>query len=471
MPALYSHTTRLSGTILTSSIYNADHQNHIDNAVPALLDDYSTNLSQMQLVADPGELGSESLPVNLGGEIERLRFGILEVKQAMTPSLTRWYQSPTGQLVTASAAPTVAGTVPVYTGTGVSWAAQNAPNPIINGNMDVWQRGAAFGVVANTSYTADRWRYNFSHDGVININRSTNVPTVAQAGVLFNYSLEVDVTVADASLAAAQVASLVTRIEGYNWRHFAQQQMTLSFWVSATKTGTHCVSFLNSGQDRSYVGTYTINAADTWEYKTVTVLPSPSAGTWNYTNGIGLEVGFCLGSGTNYHTAADTWQTGQFFATSAQVNTLDSASNFFRITGVRLERGAVATPASYADFQTELVRCQRYYNKSFEYTIAPAQNSGLDAGEHHFPQAVGASSFFFVANVTFPVRMRAAASTTFYNPAAANAQVRNSSTNTDCSGTSTSNSSDRGFCITATTPAGSATGQSLRVHWTSDAEL
>lgn len=99
MPALYSHTTRTTGTILTSTIYNSDHQNHIDNGIPAQLDDYSTTIGQMQTNTDPGEVGTESLATNLAGELERLRFSIKELKNFFQSSdVAQWYVTPTGSL-------------------------------------------------------------------------------------------------------------------------------------------------------------------------------------------------------------------------------------------------------------------------------------------------------------------------------------------------------------------------------------
>lgn len=95
MPALYSHTTRTTGTVLTAAIYNADHQNHIDNGIPTQLDDYSTNLTQMQAISDPGEVGSESLATSLAGEIERLRFSLKEMKSLLNGgSFSQWYGTP-----------------------------------------------------------------------------------------------------------------------------------------------------------------------------------------------------------------------------------------------------------------------------------------------------------------------------------------------------------------------------------------
>jgi hypothetical protein len=88
MAGLYSHTTRTTGTTLTANIYNTDHQNHIDNAIPAQQDDYSTNSSQMQSTADPGEVGTESLATSEAGEFERIRFIIKEIKGG-----AQWYST------------------------------------------------------------------------------------------------------------------------------------------------------------------------------------------------------------------------------------------------------------------------------------------------------------------------------------------------------------------------------------------
>lgn len=96
MPGTYTHTTRTTGTTLTASIYNADHQNHIDHFEPQYIDDYSTNLAAMQTKTDPGESGSESLPTTLGGELERLRYAIYDAKLAIDPGITYWYETPVG---------------------------------------------------------------------------------------------------------------------------------------------------------------------------------------------------------------------------------------------------------------------------------------------------------------------------------------------------------------------------------------
>jgi hypothetical protein len=96
MAANYSHTTRADGLTLTAAIYNADHQNHINNGTPQMLDDYSADASTMQTTVDPGEVGSESLPTSLAGELERLRYTIKEMK-----GTAQWYETPKANLNTS----------------------------------------------------------------------------------------------------------------------------------------------------------------------------------------------------------------------------------------------------------------------------------------------------------------------------------------------------------------------------------
>ena len=92
MAGNYTHTTRTIGTVLTAAIYNGDHQKHIDSRVPANVDDYSSTISQYQLIEDPGEVGSESLAVNLAGELTRLRFAIKDVKAFIAQATpAQWY--------------------------------------------------------------------------------------------------------------------------------------------------------------------------------------------------------------------------------------------------------------------------------------------------------------------------------------------------------------------------------------------
>lgn len=238
---------------------------------------------------------------------------------------------------------------------------QNLPrrsygNKIINGKMEIAQRGVSF-ASPNGAYTLDRWRPSIAGTAAFTVAQSSDAP----ANSAFRYSLRLSVTTADAAIAATDRCAITQFIEGYNAAQLLGQAFTLSFWVRSAKTGIHCVSFGNE-VDRCYLAEYTINAANTWEYKTITVQSGlPSAGTWNYTSGIGLGVNFTLVAGSSFQGAKDTWLSSTMLGTADQVNCLDTVGNIFAITGVQLEVGEVATPFEHRPYGVELALCQRYY--------------------------------------------------------------------------------------------------------------
>lgn len=90
---LYTIITRAPGTLLTAAIYNADHQTHVINQNPQMTGGYSDDLTQMQLVTNPGTVGSESPSVSLAGELERIRYQL----RAITGEL-HWYMPPAANL-------------------------------------------------------------------------------------------------------------------------------------------------------------------------------------------------------------------------------------------------------------------------------------------------------------------------------------------------------------------------------------
>lgn len=236
-------------------------------------------------------------------------------------------------------------------------------NRIINGDMRIDQRNNGASVTLNNtaSYTLDRW-YDRCIGGagsaVITVQRST----VAPAG--FTNSSLITVTTSKTPAASEQFWRYQA-VEGFNAADLAfgsasASTVTLSFWVRSSVTGTYSVALQNSAQNRSYVATYIVNAANTWEQKTVTVAGDTS-GTWLTDNGVGLYVFFDTGSGSNYNTTAGAWGAGTFYRTSGSVSLISNSGATFYITGVQLEAGTVATPFERRPYGTELALCQRYY--------------------------------------------------------------------------------------------------------------
>jgi hypothetical protein len=237
-------------------------------------------------------------------------------------------------------------------------------NAIINGGMDIWQRGTAtLTNPAHGLYFVDRFQLiRALGDGTFDLLQSAETPA---AGFPFNYSVKIDCTAVETAVAATEFAGIQQKVEGYDFKRFAGETATLSFWVKAVKTGIYCVAFRNTDSSRSYVSEYTINAASTWERKTIT-LTFNAGGTWYYTNTVGVTITWMLLCGSTLQIATankNTWQTGTYIATDAQVNGLDNTNNNFWLTGVQLELGSVATPFEQRPYAHELALCQRYYER------------------------------------------------------------------------------------------------------------
>ena len=235
-------------------------------------------------------------------------------------------------------------------------------NRIINGSMTIDQRNAGAAVTvtsANQQRPVDRFQVQCATDGTLTAQQSTTAP------VGFTNSLLLTVSVADGTLAAGQVARIRHKIEGYNVGDLGfgtanASTITFSFQVRSSVTGTFAGYATNSASNRSYPFTYTINAANTYETKTVT-LAGDTTGTWLTDNGVGLDVGFILGAGTDFNATANTWTAGEKLSVSGATNLMATNGATFYITGVQLEKGSTATPFEFRSIGQELALCQRYY--------------------------------------------------------------------------------------------------------------
>jgi hypothetical protein len=234
-------------------------------------------------------------------------------------------------------------------------------NRIINGNMVIDQRnnGASVNITAGNAYPVDRFVVAAATT-TFTVQRGTAAP----GG--FTNSLQVT-NGTGASPSAAQFNGVVQEIEGFNiadlgWGTANASTVTLSFWVRSSVTGTYAGRLGNATDTRVYVFTYTISAANTWEYKTITVV-GDTTGTWNTNNTRGIQLIFDLGSGSNLNGTAGVWGTSNSTRASGSVNWTATSSATFNITGVQLEAGSVATPFEQIDYGRELIMCQRYFQR------------------------------------------------------------------------------------------------------------
>jgi hypothetical protein len=236
-------------------------------------------------------------------------------------------------------------------------------NRIINGDMRIDQRNAGGSVTVTTDgqYTLDRFKISQSQNSKFTVQQSTVAPTGFTNSLL--------VTVASAvTPSGSDYFGLLQPIEGFNVADLGfgtanAQTVTLSFWVRSSLTGTFSGMLYNNAANRSYCFTYTINAANTMEYKTITIVGDTS-GTWTTNNTTGLGVYWDLGSGTNTGTAG-SWQGTIVRRTSSSVQLIATSGATFYITGVQLEVGSVATEFDRLPYGTQLSLCQRYYQRQF----------------------------------------------------------------------------------------------------------
>ena len=292
-----------------------------------------------------------------------------------------------------------------------AWATPSwGKNKIINGAMLVDQRnnGAAVTPTAST-YTLDRWVSNLSVASKLTFQQVTDAPSG------FKNSLKVTVA-SQYSPAAGDSFGLTQYIEGLNVIDFAlgtsgATYITLSAQVKSSVTGTFACRFINGANNRSYVATYTISAANTWTPLALTI-QGDVTGTWATDTSIGLQVYFDLGCGTNYNTTAGSWQAGNYTRTSGSVTFVNqTAGATWQITGVQLEKGNFATPFEWLWHPTVFAACQRYYQTLSYAPGAVATATRIDV----------------VAN--FPTPMRAAPTTTLLNGTSAAVQANGAAQN------------------------------------------
>jgi hypothetical protein len=239
-------------------------------------------------------------------------------------------------------------------------------NRIINGDMRVAQRGtgATSNGVANSTLvydTIDRWGYWAQDASKFTTAQSSTAPTGFSTSALITSSTAL-------SVSSGTYYSFAQRIEGFNFADLGfgtanAKSFTVSFWVRSSVTGTFPFYCFNNGFQRSYASTFTINSANTWEQKTITVAGDTS-GTWvGATGGNGIEVGFTLACGSNYfQPSANTWSSTNYgMGLSGATNFLATNGATLNITGFQLEVGSVATPFERRPYGMELELCQRYY--------------------------------------------------------------------------------------------------------------
>jgi len=283
-------------------------------------------------------------------------------------------------------------------------------NRIINGAMVIDQRNAGASITpTDGSFMVDRFRFGISQTS--KFTSQQNSGSVTPPAGFTNYL----------GLISSSAYTPVTgdyffigqRIEGYNvadlaWGTAAAVPVTLSFWVRSSLTGSFGGS-LQAG--KSYTFSYTINVANTWEYKSITISGDTSTAMPSVTTGKGIELIICLGSGSGQQTAAGSWTAGGFVSPPSTVNVCATNGATFYITGVQLERGSTASSFEYRSIGVELNTCFRYF-----FTSLNKQGGSSASSSYQGWSGFTDSSYTHICTgFTFPVAMRAFPSITIFS--------------------------------------------------------
>jgi hypothetical protein len=243
-------------------------------------------------------------------------------------------------------------------------------NLVINGAMQVAQRGTSFTGISG--YGLDRHITDVfgGSTAVFNAEQSSDAPDG------FSHSYKVTVSTAETPSGTDATSIFQHRIEGQNvqylgWGDANVKHVTLSFWVKSSVTGDFPfgleVFCTDSADDTGFMQTYTVNAANTWEFKTITIPlwdSSVSVVTPRGGNNFGILLRFG-GGGVSTRQGVAGWQSRSTSLTgmSGAIAFTSNAAATWQITGVQLEAGDTATPFEHRSYGQELALCQRYFQQ------------------------------------------------------------------------------------------------------------
>lgn len=350
-------------------------------------------------------------------------------------------------------------------------------NLVINGDMRVDQRneGASITCAGNTVRSVDKFLGMANSTGFFTLQKLAATPPIG-----FTNYLRLSTSNADAAPGNNAAYVMESNIEAFmcqaaGFGAATANSVSLSFWTRSSLTGLFSGAIRNAvgASTRAYPFSFTISAANTWTFIALTI-PGDVTGAWSSSgSGIGINLSFNLGCGTNLVGANGIWNANNNYGVTGSVQLINTLNATLDFTGMQLEVASSATGFEYIAYEVQLAMCQRYYQKSFPQGNAPIQNLGINTGEIQWTASIAAAVTDLGLFIPFPVILRIApvGKISTYNPAAANGSVRDETLGADCSGQAIPNVTDRGFRVSTTGAVGTSVGNTLGVHWTADADL
>ena len=291
-------------------------------------------------------------------------------------------------------------------------------NLLINGDMKINQRGFTSDDTVQHTYTADRWRCRSNVTaGTFIVELDSDVPVQHELGNSIKFTCKDGVSLNNWDHeSASYYFQLVQYIEPDNishlmWGHTTGLPLTMSFWVKANHTGTYSAGMRTShdtdGDDApdyyyNAAMAFSIERADTWEYKTMSF--HPPRNPFSTTIGIGkatlvpfISMGATNSLSHNYNDGVFRFggQLGLESSTGGSADALlRTPGNSIQFTGVQLEAGSFATPFEYRTQSEQLFACQRYYQKQDALNLYLPEGQSYSRWVHYFNQPMRVAPTF-----------------------------------------------------------------------------
>jgi len=243
-------------------------------------------------------------------------------------------------------------------------------NLIINGDMRIAQRGTSTTLTTGT-YSLDRYYVQSNVGSGHTWAQVSDAPS--ESGLQYSGKITVGT---GASPSGTDYGRIIYYVEGYDAQQTCfgssnAKAVTLSFWTKSSVTGTFggCIKMQFASPYPGFFFTYTINSANTWEYKQITIpAGTMSGGTMSSSNGIGFLLAFDLGEGPSRSDSAgynNPSASGGTLGVTGATKILATSGATWQITGIQLEIGENATEFEHRSYGEELALCMRYYQNSF----------------------------------------------------------------------------------------------------------
>ena len=259
-------------------------------------------------------------------------------------------------------------------------------NLIINGNMQIAQRGTSFDSDTVATYTLDR--FQLANSGGITFEATVTQDSSAPDG--FRKSLKISPDTVETSMSDSENAMIQQSIEGLNCQDFAfgtpsAKKLTISFYAkSGSQNNNHQYTlqirkYDDSGNRNMVNRAFTVTTS--WKRYTMT-FDGDTAENIRNDHTTGMQIIWHLATGpSDIHGASTTFgrtvNTSLYSGVTGQSNFLDNTSNEFYLTGCQLEVGGNATEFEHRPYTEELTLCERFYEVHWQN-----HNPNNPAGAH-----------------------------------------------------------------------------------------